>query len=48
MLESFSRCALEGRPVSPPPDEAVKTLRVLDALARSAREKREVPLDEMK
>jgi D-xylose 1-dehydrogenase (NADP+, D-xylono-1,5-lactone-forming) len=37
MLESFSRCVLEGTPVTPPPDEAVKTLRVLDALAKSAR-----------
>lgn len=38
MLENFGRAILEGRPVSPPPDEAVKTLKVLDALARSARE----------
>jgi predicted dehydrogenase len=38
MLEDFGRAVLEGRPVSPPPEEAVRTLRVLDALARSARE----------
>jgi len=38
MLENFGRCVLEGKPVTPPPDEAVKTLRVLDALATSARQ----------
>lgn len=37
MLESFGRYVLEGQPVTPPPSEAVKTLKVLDALARSAR-----------
>jgi len=42
MLEDFGRAVLDGRPVSPPPEEAVRTLRVLDALARSAREGREV------
>jgi predicted dehydrogenase len=41
MIENFSAAALDGRPACPPPDEAVKTLRVLDALARSAREGRE-------
>lgn len=38
MLENFSSYVLEDRPVRPDPEEAVKTLRVLDALARSARE----------
>jgi D-xylose 1-dehydrogenase (NADP+, D-xylono-1,5-lactone-forming) len=38
MIEDFGRAVLEGTPVNPPPEEAVKTLRVLDALARSARE----------
>jgi D-xylose 1-dehydrogenase (NADP+, D-xylono-1,5-lactone-forming) len=42
MLENFSRAVLDGRPVSPPPEEAVRTLRVLDALAVSAREGRVV------
>jgi D-xylose 1-dehydrogenase (NADP+, D-xylono-1,5-lactone-forming) len=42
MIENFGRFVLEGKPVTPSPDEAVKTLRVLDALARSARENREV------
>ncbi len=37
MLENFSRYVLEDRPVQPAPDEAAKTLCVLDALARSAR-----------
>jgi predicted dehydrogenase len=38
MVEHFGRAVLEGQAVSPPPEEAVRTLRVLDALARSARE----------
>jgi predicted dehydrogenase len=42
MIENFSRAVLENQPVAPPPDEAVKTLRVLDALAKSAREGREI------
>jgi D-xylose 1-dehydrogenase (NADP+, D-xylono-1,5-lactone-forming) len=40
MIENFSRAALESQPVSPPPEEAVRTLKVLDALAQSAREGR--------
>lgn len=42
MLENFSRAVLEDTPVRPDPEEAVKTLKVLDALARSAREGRPV------
>jgi D-xylose 1-dehydrogenase (NADP+, D-xylono-1,5-lactone-forming) len=42
MLDDFAQAVWAGRDPSPPPDEAVKTLRVLDALARSAREGREV------
>jgi predicted dehydrogenase len=42
MLDDFGRAVLRGEPVHPPPDEAVRTLRVLDALALSARENREV------
>jgi predicted dehydrogenase len=38
MVENFSGAVLDNRPVTPSPDEAVKTLRVLDALAKSARE----------
>lgn len=38
MIENFSLAVLEKRSVGPAPEEAVKTLRVLDALARSARE----------
>ncbi len=37
MLEDFGRAVLQGQPVSPPPEEAVRTLRVLDALRQSAR-----------
>ena len=37
MLENFSRAVLEKTPVSPPPTEAVKTLKVLDALTASAK-----------
>jgi predicted dehydrogenase len=44
MLDEFAAAVWGEREVSPGPDEAVKTLRVLDALARSAREGREVPV----
>ncbi|MCI0681626.1 MAG: Gfo/Idh/MocA family oxidoreductase [Gemmataceae bacterium] len=37
MLENFGRYVLDGQPVTPPPSEAVKTLKVLDGLAASAR-----------
>lgn len=37
MLENFGRYVLEGKPATPSPSEAVKTLKVLDALAESAR-----------
>jgi predicted dehydrogenase len=42
MLDDFGRAVLQGKSVQPPPEEAVRTLRVLDALARSAREGRVV------
>ena len=42
MIDNFSRAALQNQPISPPPEEAVQTLRVLDALAKSAREGRVV------
>ncbi len=42
MLENFARAILEKKPLTPSPDEAVKTLKVLDALALSAREGRPV------
>ena len=42
MLDHFSGAVLRGEPVRPGPEEAVKTLKVLDALARSAREECEV------
>jgi predicted dehydrogenase len=42
MIEDFGRAVLQGEPVKPPPEEAVKTLKVLDALVKSAREGREV------
>ena len=38
MLEDFGRAARGGEPVRPDPEEAVRTLRVLDVLGRSARE----------
>jgi predicted dehydrogenase len=44
MIENFSRAALQNQPVSPPPEEAVLTLRVLDALAESARAGRVIAL----
>jgi predicted dehydrogenase len=42
LLDDFSQAVLEKRPVRPEPREAALTLRVLDALARSAREGRAV------
>lgn len=42
MLDDFAAAVVEKRDVYPNPDEAVKTLRVLDALARSAKDGREV------
>jgi predicted dehydrogenase len=42
MLENFGRSVLDRVPVQPAPEEAVRTLRVLGALARSAREEKEV------
>jgi predicted dehydrogenase len=42
MIDNFSRAVLETTPVRPAPEEAVRTLRVLDALARSAQEEREI------
>jgi predicted dehydrogenase len=42
MLDDFATAVFEDRDPDPPPDEAVKTLRVMDALARSVREGREV------
>src|SRR5262245_40028886 len=38
MIEDFGRAVMQKQPVNPPPEEAVKTLRVLDALAKAARE----------
>jgi D-xylose 1-dehydrogenase (NADP+, D-xylono-1,5-lactone-forming) len=42
MLDEFAAAVWEGRDPRPGPDEAVKTLRVLDALRRSIAEGREV------
>ncbi|MBY0227897.1 MAG: Gfo/Idh/MocA family oxidoreductase [Gemmataceae bacterium] len=42
MLDDFNRAVLQGEPVRPDPSEAARTLRVLDALALSAREGRPV------
>lgn len=42
MIDNFSWSALHKVPVRPDPSEAVKTLRVLDALAKSAAEGREI------
>ena len=42
MIDDLSRAVLENRPVHPDPTNAADTLRVLDALARSAEEGREM------
>jgi predicted dehydrogenase len=44
MLESFSRSILDKTPVRPAPEEAIKTLRVMDALIASARQEKVVDL----
>ena len=47
MLENFGNAVLTKTTVSPSPDEAIKTLRVLDALAESAKEARAVSLQDI-
>jgi len=42
MLDDFAHAVFENREPVPNPDEAVKTLKVLDALAKSARTEKEV------
>lgn len=44
MLDDFAAAIRENREPYPNPDEAVRTGRVMDALARSARESREIAL----
>jgi predicted dehydrogenase len=44
MIEDFGRAVAENRDPAPSPEEAIKTNRVMDALAQSAREGREVAL----
>jgi predicted dehydrogenase len=45
MLEDFASAVFEGREAQPSPEEAVKTLKALDALARAASDGREVAVD---
>jgi D-xylose 1-dehydrogenase (NADP+, D-xylono-1,5-lactone-forming) len=42
MIDDFSRAVLSQTPAAPDAEEAVKSLRVMDALARSAAEEREM------
>jgi len=44
MLDDFATAVRGNKEAYPNPDEAVKTLRVLDALAKSAKESREVDM----
>jgi predicted dehydrogenase len=44
MIEDFGRAVLQKQQVQPSPEEAVKTLRVLDALARSARQEQMITI----
>jgi predicted dehydrogenase len=44
MLDDFATAVWGERDTDPPPDEAVRSLRVMDALTRSVREGREVEL----
>jgi D-xylose 1-dehydrogenase (NADP+, D-xylono-1,5-lactone-forming) len=45
MLENFGRYVLEDKPVQPAPAEAINSARVLDALAKSAREHRVIVVE---
>jgi len=42
MLDNFAAAIREGRDATPSPEEGVKTLRVMDALANSARDGQEI------
>lgn len=42
MIDDFSRAVLSGTPVSPDAEQAVRSALVMDALARSAAEEREI------
>lgn len=42
MIDAFSRAVLDGTPVAPTADNAVRSALVMDALARSAAEEREI------
>jgi predicted dehydrogenase len=44
MLDDFAAAVREKREPYPNPDEAVKSLKVMDALRRSAAEGKEVPV----
>jgi xylose dehydrogenase (NAD/NADP) len=45
MVEHFSDCVLNGKALDFPPEESLANMRVLDALAQSARERRAVDLE---
>jgi predicted dehydrogenase len=45
MIEGFGRAVLDKTPIRPDPLEAVRTLRVLDALAKSARDGKVVQVE---
>jgi len=47
MVEHFSDCVLNGRPVKLPPEDALENMRVLEAARRSAKEQRRVLLSEV-
>ncbi|HEU4751595.1 MAG TPA: Gfo/Idh/MocA family oxidoreductase [Armatimonadota bacterium] len=47
MVEHFSDCILNHRPPARGPEDALENMRVLEALRRSAREKRRVSLGEV-
>ena len=45
MIDNFSRAILNDAPVPSPPDEAVRTLKVLDAVRKSAEEGRTIKVE---
>jgi predicted dehydrogenase len=47
MVEHFGECILNNQPPVRGPEDALENMRVLDAIRRSAREQRRVPLSEV-
>jgi predicted dehydrogenase len=47
MVEHFSDCVLTGQPLERGPEDALENMRVLEAIRRSATEKRRVQMSDV-